>query len=286
MTFAWLLNLDAEEELERPGAHTPSARVRARIDALRVHLEPLLHGGVVVAEGARADGRSGRAWCPTPSALTRLGRAGASVPRAPSVEVLRRVNHRRFSFELGDNLPGSRFVTTLTEVLERDTKVTSLVKLPFGFAGRGRITVPPGPMTAELEARVVRALAGGEGAQLEPLVTRREDFAMHGFLDEAERLTLGSLTCQRIDARGAWHGTSPAIDAGVEASLREELGRVSDALVAAGYFGPFGIDAFTWEGPDGAVHLHPRSEINARYSMGWAIGMGDARPDLRTGEPG
>ena len=285
MTFAWLLNLDAEEELEHPGAHTPSARVRERIDALRVYLEPLLRGGVVLAEGARADGLSGRAWCPTPSALARLTRAGASLPRAPSVEVLRRVNHRRFSFELGDNLPGSRFGTTLTDVLERDASATWLVKLPFGFAGRGRITLPPGPMTAKLEARVGRALDGGEGAQLEPLVTRREDFAMHGFLDEMGRRTPGSLTRQRIDARGAWQGTSLAVDAGVEANLREELGRVSDALVAAGYFGPFGIDAFTWEGDDGAVHLHRRSEINARYSMGWAIGMGDARPDLRTAAP-
>ena len=66
----------------------------------------------------------------------------------------------------------------------------------------------------------------------------------------------------------------------MEASLREELDRAAEALRAAGYFGPFGIDAFTWEGDDGTVHLHRRSEINARYSMGWAIGMGDARPDL------
>lgn len=280
MSFAWLLNLDAEEELESPGAHTPSARVRERIEALRVHLEPLLRGGVVLAEGARADGLSGRAWCPTPSALARLGRAGASLPRAPSVDVLRRVNHRRFSFDLGDNLPGARFVSTLADVAERDTAITWLVKRPFGFAGRGRITLPAGPMTAELEARVARALDGGQGAQLEPLVTRREDFALHGFLDDAGRLTAGSLTRQRIDARGAWQGTSLATDTGVESSLREELARVSDALVAAGYFGPFGIDAFTWEGEDGVVHLHRRSEINARYSMGWAIGMGAARPDL------
>ena len=285
MTFAWLLNLDAEEELESPAAHTPSSRVRDRIDALRVHLEPLLRGGVVLAEGVRADGLEGRAWCPTPSAQARLARAGASLRRAPAIGVLRRVNHRRFSFELGHNLPGARFVTTLADVLERDTSIAWLVKLPFGFAGRGRIPLPASVLTPEVEARVARALAGGEGAQLEPLVTRREDFAMHGFLDDEGRLTPGSLTRQRIDPRGAWQGTSLTTDAGVEARLRDELLRVSEALGVAGYFGPFGIDAFTWEDPGGALHLHRRSEINARYSMGWAIGMGDARPDLRTAAP-
>lgn len=277
MSVAWLLNLDAEEELERPGAHTSSARVLERIDGLRGPLEPLLRGAVVVTEGVRADGLHGRAWCPTPSALARLGRAGAIVPTAPSLEVLRRVNHRRFSFDLGDNLPGARWVESPADV--RVTSGTWLLKLPFGFAGRGRIVLT-GPTTAEIEARVARALAGGEGAQLEPLVSRREDLALHGFLDTAGGLTAGSLTRQRIDARGAWQGTVLADDAPVEASLRSELDRAAAALRAAGYFGPFGIDAFTWASDDGALHLHRRSEINARYSMGWAIGMGDARPDL------
>ena len=281
MSFAWLLNLDAEEELERPGAHTPSARVRERIEALRDHLEPLLRGGVVVTEGTRADGLFGRAWCPTPSALARLVRAGASVPAAPSFDVLRRVNHRRFSFDLGGNLPGARFVTTPADVRAlASERATMLLKLPFGFAGRGRIVIPPGPMSAEVEARIARALASGEGAQLEPLVARREDFALHGFLDASGRLTAGSLTRQRIDPRGAWQGTELAADAEVEPDLRAELERVAEALRGAGYFGPFGIDAFTWAPEDGTVRLHRRSEINARYSMGWAIGMGEARPDL------
>lgn len=284
MSFAWLLNLDAEEELERPGAHTPSARVRERIDALRVHLAPLVRDGVVVVEGTQVDGLRGRAWCPTPNALARLGRAGALLPRAPSLDVLRRVNHRRFSFELGGNLPGARFVTTVAEVreavAERGVSGAWLLKLPFGFAGRGRVTLPSGPFAEADEARVVRALGSGGGAQLEPRVTRGEDLAMHGFLPESGALVPGSLTSQRIDARGAWQETLRAPGRALEVHLREELERVADALRAAAYFGPFGIDAFTWIADDGVIRLQARSEINARYSMGWAIGMGDARPDL------
>ena len=56
--------------------------------------------------------------------------------------------------------------------------------------------------------------------------------------------------------------------------MRVERERVASALRQAGYFGPFGIDGYTYRGPGGAVCLQPRSEINARYSMGFAVGMG------------
>jgi len=57
---------------------------------------------------------------------------------------------------------------------------------------------------------------------------------------------------------------------------------VGEALVRIGYFGPFGVDAYlyrrsTEDAEDPRWNL--RSEINARYSMGWALGW-DTRPDV------
>jgi hypothetical protein len=49
---------------------------------------------------------------------------------------------------------------------------------------------------------------------------------------------------------------------------------VGRALFAAAYFGPFGVDGFVYRDHDGGLRLQPRSEINARYSMGFAIGFG------------
>ncbi len=73
--------------------------------------------------------------------------------------------------------------------------------------------------------------------------------------------------------------TKVADGEGPSGALRAELARVGRALHEAGYFGAFGVDAFTWT--DGATtSLRTRCEINARYSMGWATGMGPARPDL------
>ena len=59
-------------------------------------------------------------------------------------------------------------------------------------------------------------------------------------------------------------------------ALEEEARRVAEALGKIGYFGPFNLDAFAWKGDDGGRRFNPRCEINARYSMGWAVGLGGA----------
>jgi hypothetical protein len=54
--------------------------------------------------------------------------------------------------------------------------------------------------------------------------------------------------------------------------LAETMEHVGVALAHAGYFGPFGIDAYRHRALDGshATILNPLSEINARFTMDWA----------------
>ena len=114
----------------------------------------------------------------------------------------------------------------------------------------------------------------------------RGDFALHGHLSPSGALVLGEPTRQVCDANGAWLESAPASPGDLEPNERaalEDAGReAAEALWSAGYFGPFGIDAFRWLEPGGALRFHPRCEVNARYSMGWATGMGSRRPDLGT----
>ena len=49
---------------------------------------------------------------------------------------------------------------------------------------------------------------------------------------------------------------------------------MSDGCFTITNLAGFGIDAFTWIDNAGRKRLLPRCEINARFSMGWAIGMG------------
>lgn len=285
---AWVLNLDAEEELAHPGAHTPSAAMTARIERLREHLTALLRpDDVLVWPGDRtAKGLEGRAWCPTRWALERLERAGARLPRVPSRTVLKDVNHRRFAANCGQFLPGAAWVETeqaLEQVLDQrdvlaraSSRETWLLKRPLGFAGRGRRKVTAGALTPEDRAWM-RASLNADGLQVEPWVERELDVALHGWLTETGELTLGVLTTQDIDEAGAWVRTVVAPEGTLTkeevASLTNVTQATARALHSAGYFGPFGVDAFRWRAADGEVHFQPRSEVNARYSMGWGIGM-------------
>jgi hypothetical protein len=288
---AWLLNLDAEDEL-RAKAHTASPKTLARLPDLTRALAALFGpDDVILRPGDRVPSSSssiayaGRAWCPTPRARAALARAGAEPVAAPSLAILRRVNHRRFAAVLGQTLPGGRYVLHLEDLAETIARESPsghwLLKRPFGFAGRGRLRVARGALDSSSRAWVLASLREGEGLQVEPWVERAGDYALHGHLSARGDVVWGEPTQQECDARGAWRGTSRATD--LAPSERDALfaaaSHAATALAAAGYFGPFGVDAFRYR-IAGETLFNPRCEINARYSMGWAIGMGPSRPDL------
>jgi hypothetical protein len=85
----------------------------------------------------------------------------------------------------------------------------------------------------------------------------------------ADAATLGAEADRILDDVTARALASYADAATLDAALRAEATRVAAALHAAGYFGPFGVDAYEYRAGD-AIRLNPRSEINARYSMGFA----------------
>ena len=290
--FAWVVNLDAEEELAHPAGYTPSRAMQQRIATIVPSLATLLGDEVVIANGSDARGCVGRAWCPTPRAVRMWRSAGCEVPNVPSLAVLQRVNGRGFCAALGQSLPGSRFVDARAEV-EATVRAENergdwLLKRAFGYAGRGRRRVHAGALSAHDAAWVDASLREG-GVQVEPWVECVAEFALHGWIAEGagrgdDRVVVwGDVTEQQVDAHGAWVGTAVA---GVDALSREEstalraaATEAARALIDAGYFGAFGVDAYRWRDARGATHFNPRSEITARYSMGWAVGMNGRRPD-------
>jgi len=297
---AWFLNFDAEDELARPAGYAPAQAMLARFGPLIERTAALLRpGDVVVAEGqsTRLEGDFvGMAWCPTPRARKALRQAGARVLPAPALSVLQAVNHRGFNAALGQTLPGARYAMTLEEISAAISEPSPsgpwLLKRPFGFAGRGRIKVDPTRAGDLRHAQpwIEASLRSGEGLQVEPLVDRMGDFALHGQVRGSGEVVLGEPTRQECDAAGAWSGSVRALAGELCRSeldaLFEHASLAGLAVQRAGYFGPFGIDAFRWRGAGGEPRWNPRSEINARYSMGWPVGMGEARPDLEDREDG
>ncbi len=287
---AFVLNLDADEELAMGAGYTPTKRV---LDAMLPHVaklaRTLLREGDQVIDDATPPGSassvSGLAFCPTPRALALLRRAGATPQVHPAFDVLQRVNGRAFAASLGPTLPDAAFVTDTPGVLAHLKKPSALapawrVKRAYGMAGRGQRVIACGTLDAADLAFVEASMTRDGGVQIEPNVRLVAELGLHGSLSPEGTLSTGKLVRQRCDARGTWLSTEPLREDDparvYETGLHEELARVSAALHAASYFGPFGIDAFIYLGRADKPLLQPRSEINARYSMGWPIGMGPA----------
>ncbi len=236
-------------------------------------------------------GAEGRAFCPTPRALARLGAAGARVPRAPPLDVLKRVNDRAFVTDLARDLrlEGSTWVDSKDAalgLLESSLDAESgswLAKRRFGYAGRGQRRIDAKAVTPADSAFLAATCARQGGLVLEPRVAIDREFALHGHIAADGGVTVfGEPTVQDCDPRRVWRGTPRC-----EGELAESEGRtfaeaaqvVAQALFGAGYFGPFGIDGYRYIAASGPVFV-PVSEVNARYTMGWAVGMGALRPDL------
>ena len=278
---AWVLNLDADLELAHGPGYTPSASVARATAAFAERLGALVTDGDVVVDATSREGSArglvGRAFCPTPRAIATLVRAGAEPEEHPSFEVLRRVATRAFSAALGATMPKSAFVARLDEAratLAGDPSPGTgwRIKRAFGMAGRGHRVVNTAPRDADVPFLASWIEEGG--VQIEPNVRVVREYALHGRV-AGGAVRLGALTEQRTDATGAWTATELARDAPDEIAraVRDEADRAGRALAGAGYFGPFGVDAFTYEDA-GRVVLRARSEVNARYTMGFAVGFG------------
>lgn len=285
---AWVLNLDAEHELFEPAGYKgPFSAIAERPD-LVPRLAGLVPDGDVILDGAGPDatGLEGRAWSPTPRALAALEDRGAKPPVAPPPQVLRRAMSRALCSEIGLTLPGAVFTADVDEALGRvEEPIPSgrwLLRRPWGFAGRGRLAVACG-LAEDRARRFVERAAREGGVLVEPLVERRGDFALHAFLGKDGALIRGEPCETVVNRGGAWSASAradpDALTATERGELQASLHRVAAALRGLGYFGPLGIDAFRYAW-GGETRFNPRCDVNPRYSMGWAIGMGDRRPDL------
>ncbi|GAA0619038.1 hypothetical protein HPO96_24765 [Kribbella sandramycini] len=189
----------------------------------------------------------------------------------PSAEVVAQVNSKTWSnelvLELG--LPGAgRVVRTPDELVDAVTALEfrALVKDPYGVSGRALLEVTtPGVLRAV--ERVLRKQADA-GRRVELLVQEKlpklHDFSGHFELapdGTAEFLGLQQMTNKGFRHLGSHRPPPALVDAGWYA---DSLAGVTEALAAAGYWGPVGIDAMLLT--DGSVV--PVLEINARQSLG------------------
>lgn len=283
MSYAWLLNLDAELELlrNRPG-YVAQRKLTAQLaqhgKSSRALLGPrdvLLEPGVPL-NAEQAQTLRGRAWCPTPLALATFAAHGIEAEPHPPPDVLRRVNHRLFAHELGGGLPDQTYVKSRAQ-LERvlgDGSRRFLLKRPLSFAGRGQLRAI-GPLT-EKQWTWVDASLEREGVIVEPLVEPVFEVSLHGFVWRDGRFELGRPCAQDVSERGTYRGVRLTLAGELSetelTALHERAQTVAVEAFRAGYFGPFGIDAYRYR--DGNTSgFCALGEINARYTLAFATGF-------------
>jgi hypothetical protein len=266
---AWVLNLDADRELALGPAYTPSNALRRQLHEHAAALaETLPSADVWIEDDGDPRGLAGRCWCPTPRALARLAEVGARPPAsAPSVDILRRVNGRTFSSAL-HALEGQRRIDDPRDAHDVLRAGSWIVHREHTFAGRGHRFVEGPPSDADL-AWIAKGLRLGP-LHAAPRLAIELEVALHGHLGPGG-IERGVVTVQHVEGT-QWRGSARAPDVLSSTETRafaETFDQVAAALRSAGYGGPFGIDAFRH-----AAGFHPLSELNARYSMGYAVGMG------------
>lgn len=290
---AWVLNLDAEHELEARSSYTPPARLSGIVarESTRLIGTLVAPGDVVLTEAdiragspaARAArGMPGTAWCPTARARKLLAAAGTLPPAAPSVEVIATVNARPFTARLRASLAEGSFdklvAANLDEalaVLARPAPEGWLVRRTFGAAGRGRRRLRVGRPTEGELSWLIASLRLGP-LVLEPWVEVVREYTRSGWVHPDGELSLSRPCFQQTTPHGAWTRTDCAgageVPRADDDRLAHTMTCVGHALAEAGYFGPFGIDAFLHRvpGDPGRTVLNPLSEINARFTMDWA----------------
>jgi hypothetical protein len=290
----WVLNLDAEHELEAGHGYQPTRHLCAIVarESRRLIGSLVEPGDVVLGEREptpeereRLRGLEGLAWSPTPRALARLAAVDACVAAVPPPTVLRAVNTRPFAAAVRGPLAGASFekhvVTTLDGALARLARPASdgwLVRRTFGAAGRGRRRIAAGrPAAAEL-AWLAASLRRGP-LVIEPWVRVTREYTRSGLVTPRGEVVLSPPCFQETTREGAWTRTELAERGAVSRADDDDLARAVEAagmaLARAGYFGPFGIDAFRHRSARGEV-LNPLSEINARFTMDWATAWAGA----------
>ena len=287
---AWVLNLDAEHELEAPRGWQPTQHLRAIVQAQA----PKLLGSLVAAHDVvlderdltnglrRARGLRGRAWLPTPRALKILAAAGATVDPTPGLDILQRVNRRDWATRV--RAPFAEDSITKHIVLDLESALTQvslpsergwLVRRGFGAAGRGRRRLHSGKPDAGELAWLVASLKLGP-LVIEPWMEIVREHTRSGFVRTDGSVLVSAPCFQTTTNEGAWTGTRRAAAGELTRRDDERLAQmvetVGQALAQEGYRGPYGLDAWTARQGDREV-LNPLSEVNARFTMDWATAV-------------
>ena len=294
MAALWLLNLDAELEwtARRKGpSYAPTREVQGILDRAFHLASGLCAAGdhCLSSDLAVPPTREpwvGRAFCPTPKAQEHFSRLGIATELWPDLAIVERVNDRSFAFEQGLAPKACLRWTELNELQHflngRRRDGDWLAKRALGTAGRGQRALRSGRLT-EADRLWLQASLEVGAVFLEPRRRILSEYSLHGRLHPRGQFLMGQpliFSTKHGAFQSARLAPSSELDGACQSQMQAAFEKAATRLHAAGYFGPFGIDAYRFE-ECGMAKFEACSEINARYTLAWPLGMESAGAEAR-----
>lgn len=197
----------------------------------------------------------------------------------PHWEIVQLINSKAFSFAFIPKLEGTALLHHSQE-LEQWFKAGTgkrVLKTCFGLSGRGHRRIDDATTLESIRAFCEKEWQQKRTIIAEPWLNRFFDFSTQWHLSQRGQIQLVGATAFEVDDYGSYQGTL----AGPESLLfdkyqsfleehKKAVYPILEKIVALGFFGSVGIDAFLYYGPNKDMHLYPIVEINGRQTMSLA----------------
>lgn len=287
--YAWVIQSFAEAEAATQGLFQPKRGQLAALKLTRDHFSeltlnetshfPIENAGELRKRQSFSPPAAGAPlalfWSPTPLARIGAQSLGLRLPVLPDFSVLRRVLSKRFAINSDLKTPPHGLIAENLEQVAAAHKLlgNSLrIKKEYGHAGRGqrvmKTSFTPDDVRFINAGLKSGAFIGEKNLEVDSL------YAIHGMVLPSGGLFEGSLCVHEVDEYDAplATGLSPTPqEPRVIEQATAHLKSAAKTLLAAGYFGPFGLDLID----------HKRQlyliDLNARFTLGWSTGLGTQR---------
>lgn len=216
-------------------------------------------------------------WGWTPETMKERHHSSAGLPPPPLASVVQ-VQDRRFSHELEQQLGiGSRDARIIPGFQDLEHSLARfqgdfVLKHPFGVAGRERVSGTSARPLSVSQLGWCRQVLKRHPLILEPWLKRVQDFGVQWYLPQKGVPRLLGVLPLLNHPNGTYKGHMLGVPNDQEfpffRSLIETGLKVLSAIQSVGYFGPVGMDAFTYLDENGGTQWRLLVEINARWTMG------------------
>lgn len=223
----------------------------------------------------KQEGKLFTPWGWTASAI-QLGNKLGAIVNAPSLDLIKKVNSKIFSFNLeqewGIALKGSAVANNFDELKAIVATICPnpddkwVIKSPMGVAARERVLGRGASLNNAATIWVERQFKRGEQLIFQPWLEVIREYGTTMYIQPDGKVEIIGISDLQTNGAGTGVGylLGRKVDDGRLAELKQIAERTGKRLFQEGYTGPVGIDAL-----EHSKGLHPLLEINARYTMGF-----------------